>query len=216
MGSGLSPAPHLFFRRSAGSKPARIGLQYKKARSARRAGGRALTCIFLCLSMAVLAQAQRHPESAGALPYYNPEPGTPRQPAWKLRPPFIRGPQDRFARGSSRAFLSADSGVPYQNYADDRYILYFRETIPWALQSGRPIEDLNVRWDRMGNYMGGGYRRVLTVEESRSSNDLSGYSYIDHKRLDLHIGHYTFGKLHWTATVGNGGSQSQVRTISFP
>ena len=166
--------------------------------------------------MAASVQAQRHPESAGALPYYDEEPGTPREPAWKLRPPFIRGPQDRFARGSSRAFLGADSGVPYQNYADDRYILYFRETIPWALQSGRPIEDRNVRWDRIGNYMGAGYRRVLTVEESRSGNDLSGYSYIDHKRLDFHIGHYTFGKLHWTATVGNGVSQSQVRTIFTP
>jgi hypothetical protein len=166
--------------------------------------------------MAASVQAQRHPESAGALPYYNEEPGTPREPAWKLRPPFIRGPQDRFARGSSRAFLGADSGVAYQNYADDRYILYFRETIPWALQSGRPIEDRNVRWDRIGNYMGAGYRRVLTVEESRSGNDLSGYSYIDHKRLDFHIGHYTFGKLHWTATVGNGVSQSQVRTIFTP
>ena len=187
----------------------------------RLAGSQALSAL-LCLCLLCLclvsspAQSQRHPESAGALPHYSDEPGTPKEPGWKLRPPFIRGPQDRFARGASRAFLSADSGVPYLNYADDRYILYFRETIPWALQSGRPIEDRNVRWDRMGNYMGGSYQRVLSVEESRSGNDLSGYSYIDHKQLGLRIGHYTYGDLHWTATVGNGVSQSQVRTIFTP
>lgn len=162
------------------------------------------------------AAAQRHPESAGALPYYSDEPGTPKDPPWKLRPDFIRGPQDRYPRGIARTFLSADDGVPYLNYANDPYILYFRETIAWALQGGRPITDRNVRWDRMGNYMGGGYRRMLTIEESRSSDDLSGYSFVDHKQLTFLIGHYTYGNLHWTATLGNGVSGSQVRTIFTP
>ena len=206
---GILPTPHLLLLKSNHLlRPARIGLRFPT------------TIIALSLALAGLltapALAQRHPESAGALPYYNDEPGTPHEPPWKLRPPFIRGPQDRFDRGLGRAFLSADSGVPYLNYADDRYISYFRETIPWALQSGRPIEDRNVRWDRMGNYMGAGYRRVLTVEESRSGSDFSGYSLIDHKRLDFHIGHYTYGNLHWTATVGNGVSHSNVRTIFTP
>jgi hypothetical protein len=177
-------------------------------------GGGALLLTLVGLVRPESAHAQRHPESAGALPYYSTEPGTPHDPPWKLRPAFIRGPQDRYARGAARAFLNADDGVGYQNYANDPYILYFRETIAWALTGGRPITDRNVRWDRMGNYMGGGYQRLLTIEESRSSNDLSGYSYIDHKFLNFRIGHYTYGDLHWTATVGNG--INAVRTIFTP
>ena len=162
------------------------------------------------------ARAQRHPESAGALPYYSTEPGTPQDPDWTLRPPFLRGPQDRWNRGRSRAFLNADDSIPYLNYADEKYILYFRETIPWALTSGRQLETRNVRWDRMGNYMGGSYARLLSVEESRSGSDFSGYSYIDHKFLSFRVGHYTYKGLHWTATVGNGVSGSYVRTIFTP
>ena len=165
------------------------------------------------------AEAQRHPESSGALPYYRIDPGTPREPPWKQRPPFLRGPQDRYQRGLGRSFLNAEDSVPYLNYADQKYILYFRETIPWAVTSGRAEETRNVGWDRMGNYMGGGYRRILTLEESRSGSDFSGYSYIDHKFLRFSVGHYTYKDLHWTATVGNvasAGGGSQIRTIFTP
>jgi hypothetical protein len=175
--------------------------------------------LFLVLFCAVLvssAEAQRHPESGGPLPYYNDEPGTTREPEWKQRPPFLRGPQDRIQRGYGRAFLNTEDSVPYLNYAEEKYILYFRETIPWAVQSGRPEETRNVRWDRLGNYMGGNYLRALTMEESRSGSDFSGTSYIDHKYLRFRIGHYSYKDLHWTATVGNGVSGSYVRTIFTP
>lgn len=190
-----------------------------KATVARRAGERAFVCLFITLGVADSVRAQRHPESAGALPYYNPEPGTPREPAWKLRPPFIRGPQDRFARGPSRAFLGADTGVPYTNYADEKYILYLRQALTAAgdwTRSGRPLLSRNVRWDRMGNYMGANYQRVLTIEESRSGVDYSGYSYVDHLLQRFYVGHYTYKNLNWTTTVGNGVSGSQVRTIFTP
>ena len=169
-----------------------------------------------CACWSAPAEAQRHPESAGALPYYSTDPGTPREPPWKQRPAFLRGPQDRYQRGLGRAFLNAEDSIPYLNYADHKYILYFRDTIPWAVQSGRPLETRNVGWDRLGNYMGGGYRRILTLEESRSGSDVSGYSYIDHKWMSFNIGHYTYKDLHWTATVGNGVSGSHVRTIFTP
>jgi len=189
-----------------------------KTTSVHRAGGRALFHLLIALGVADSVQAQRHPESAGALPYYNPEPGTPREPAWKLRPPFIRGPQDRFARGSSRAFLGADNGVPYTNYADEKYILYFRQPAGAGVikQTGRPLLARNVRWDRMGNYMGADYQRVLSIEESRSDVDFSGSSFIDHMLLQFYVGHYTYKNLNWTTTVGNGVSRSQVRTIFTP
>ena len=169
-----------------------------------------------CACWSAPAEAQRHPESAGALPYYSTDPGTPREPPWKQRPAFLRGPQDRYQRGLGRAFLNAEDSIPYLNYADHKYILYFRDTIPWAVQSGRPLESRNVGWDRMGNYMGAGYRRVLSIEESRSGSDFSGYSYIDHKFLSFNVGHYTYKDLHWTATAGNGVSASHVRTIFTP
>ena len=89
------------------------------------------------------AEAQRHPESSGALPYYRIDPGTPREPPWKQRPPFLRGPQDRYQRGLGRSFLNTEDSVPYLNYADQKYILYFRETIPWAVTSGRAEETRN-------------------------------------------------------------------------
>ncbi|MFP6642648.1 MAG: hypothetical protein VCF24_03655 [Candidatus Latescibacterota bacterium] len=189
-----------------------------KTTSVHRAGGRALFHLLIALGAAGSVQAQRHPESAGALPYYNPEPGTPREPAWKLRPPFIRGPRDRFARGSSRAFLGADTGVPYTNYADEKYILYFRQPAGAGVikQTGRPLLARNVRWDRMGNYMGADYQRVLSIEESRSDVDFSGSSFIDHMLLQFYVGHYTYKNLNWTTTVGNGVSRSQVRTIFTP
>ena len=135
------------------------------------------------------AEAQRHPESAGPLPYYDPSPGTPREPPWKKRPPFLRGPQDRYDRGLGRAFLNAAVSVPYLNYADEKYRAYYRETVAWATPSGRSPITRNVGWDRMGNYMGGGYQRLLTIEESRSGSDFSGYSYIDHKFRSFRIGH---------------------------
>ena len=49
--------------------------------------------------------AQRHPESQGPLPYYRDEPGYVSGPEWLQRPPFIRGPRDRYERGSNRMFL---------------------------------------------------------------------------------------------------------------
>lgn len=172
-----------------------------------------------CVCLSVPAEAQRHPESSGALPYYNTDPGTPREPPWKQRPPFLRGPQDRYQRGLGRSFLNAEDSVPYLNYADEKYILYYRELVPWAVTSGRQLETRNVGWDRIGNYMGAGYRRVMAIEESRSGSDFSGYSYIDHKFLSFNIGHYAYKDLHWTATVGNvasAGGGSQVRTMFTP
>ena len=164
-------------------------------------------------------EAQRHPESGGPLPYYDPTPGTPQDPPWKKRPPFLRGPQDRYERGLGRAFLNAAVSVPYLNYADEKYITYYRETVAWATPSGRSPRTRNVGWDRMGNYMGGGYHRFLTIEESRSGSDFSGYSYIDHKYRSFRVGHYTHKDLHWTATLGNVGSPgggTDVRTIFTP
>ena len=155
-----------------------------------------LFAVSLCAILAPPTQAQRHPESSGPLPYYNTDPGTPREPEWKQRPPFVRGPQDRYQRGLGRAFLNADDSVPYKNYADDKYILYFREFLWNEIKgTGRPLHTRNVRWDRMGNYMGANYRRVLNIEESRSGSGFSGYSYIDHKWLSFNIGHYTYKDL---------------------
>ena len=73
-----------------------------------------------CVCLSISAEAQRHPESAGALPYYDNDPGTPREPPWKQRPPFLRGPQDRYQRGLGRSFLNAEDSVPYLNYADEK------------------------------------------------------------------------------------------------
>lgn len=141
-----------------------------------------------------------------------------REPAWKLRPPFVRGPQDRLPRGRSRSFLFGGDGVGYQNYAETRYIAYDKGVTSFneVKATGRPLITRNVRWDRLGNYMGSGYQRIMTFEESRSGSDFSGYSYIDHRRLTFLIGHYTYKSLHWTATVGNGVTGSYVRTIFTP
>jgi hypothetical protein len=178
--------------------------------------GRVLLFALLAAGTMAPVFAQRHPESAGALPYYNDDPGITKDPPWTQRPPFLRGPQDRYDRGLGRTFLNSDNGQSYTNFADEKYILYFRQTVPWAAPSGRPIESRNVGWDRVGNYMGPNYRRVFSLEESRSGTDQSGYSYIDHKALSFNIGHYTYHDLHWTATVGNGVSASSVRTILTP
>ena len=179
-----------------------------------------LLAISLYTALPPATSAQRHPESSGPLPYYNTDPGTPREPEWKQRPPFLRGPQDRYQRGLGRTFLNAEDSVPYKNYADQRYILYFRDFLWNEIKgTGRPLSTRNVRWDRMGNFMGGNYQRVLNIEESRSGSDFSGYSYIDHKFLLFNIGHYTYKDLHWTATIGNvasAGGGSQVRTIFTP
>ena len=169
------------------------------------------------LVLVVTAEAQRHPESSGALPYYRTDPGTARTPLETAPTLPLRGPQDRYQRGLGRSFLNADDSMRL-NYADKKYNC-FRETTPWAVTGGRPEETRNVGWDRMGNYMGSGYRRVLNIEESRSGSDFSGYGYIDHKFLRFSIGHYTYKDLHWTATVGNvasAGGGSQIRTIFTP
>ena len=85
----------------------------------------------VCAGLSAPVEAQRHPESAGPLPYYDPSPGTPKDPPWKKRPAFIRGPQDRYDRGLGRAFLNTAVSVPYLNYADEKYIAYYRETVAW-------------------------------------------------------------------------------------
>jgi hypothetical protein len=158
-------------------------------------------------------EAQRHPESAGPLQYYRDDPGIQRLPEWQQRPDFLRGPRDRIERGPFRRFIYTGDGISNLNYADEKYILYLRELTAWAVRGGRPFTSRNVRWDRIGNYMGGSYRRVFAMEEARSSsgNPLGGFSYVDHKFLQLHIGHYTYKDLHWTATAG-----PDVRTILTP
>ena len=173
--------------------------------------GWALILCLLCVGLSSHLEAQRHPESAGALPYYRDEPGLLREPDWKQRPPFVRGPRDRYDRGRTRQFLATGDGVAYTNYADQKYILYLRELTPWAIQGGRPFNSRNVRWDRVGNYMGNSYQRVFSIEEARSDLPGNGMSYVDHKFLTLRIGHYTYKNLHWTATVGN-----DVRTSFTP
>ncbi len=167
----------------------------------------------LCAAVFGPAQAQRHPESGGALPYYRDEPGVSREPDWKRRPAFIRGPRDRFERGRNYLFLGADDGVAYTNYANQKYLLPFRELVPWSSVSGRPFEDRRVRWDRLGNYMGSSYLRVFSLEEGRSSTG-DGISMVDHRGLQLRIGHYAYKNLHWTATVG--ASNGQIRTRFTP
>ena len=176
--------------------------------------GSILSLGLLCVGLLMPAFAQRHPESGGALPYYNDEPGTSREPAWKTRPAFMRGPMDRYERGRSYLFLGADDGVPYINYADQKYILPFRELVPWAVLSGRPMEQRYVRWDRLGNYMGSNYLRAFSLEEGRSSSG-DGLSLVDHRGFQLRIGHYAYKNLHWTATVG-AGSAGAIRTRFTP
>jgi len=169
------------------------------------------------LLLAGLAQplhAQRHPESVGALQYYRDDPGTLGEPEWLNRAEFIRGVTDRYERGRDRLFLGTEDAVPYLNYAEERYLLYKSEPIAWTQAAGRAWFARNVRWDRLGNYMGGGYQRLFTFEESRSSSDNSGVSYIDHKGAGvaaMRIGHYSYGALHWTATAG-----TDVRTRFTP
>jgi hypothetical protein len=153
----------------------------------------------------------------GALPYYRDDPQTRREPPWLNRPEFIRGPLDRYERGRYRMFLGTEDAVPYLNYAEDRYVLYESQPIAWTQQAGRPWFTRNVRWDRLGNYMGSGYQRLVSWEEARSSVDRSGYSYVDHRGQhpafgsELRIGHHGYRDLHWTATVG-----TDVRTRLTP
>ena len=169
--------------------------------------------LFLLFSISGL-EAQRHPQSAGPNAYFRDEPGTPRDPEWKQRPPFIRGPMDRYERGRSRLFLNAGDPVPYLNYANEDYILYLRQTSIWELRGGRPIRFRQVRWDRVGEYMGGSYLRAFSMEEVRSGSDQSGYSLIDHKDRDpsgnfplqrgfirMRAGHYSYHDLAWTVTA---------------
>lgn len=169
---------------------------------ARRGSVLCLLCLLL-LGLAVSLEAQRHPESAGPNAYYRDEPESARDPEWTQRPSFIRGPRDRYERGRTRMFLYTGDDVPYLNYADDNYILWQRQTQSWFALGGRPERFRNVRWDRVGNYMGGGYNRVFSIEETRSGSDNSGFSMIDHRNLLLRIGHYTYHDLHWTATAGD-------------
>lgn len=171
-------------------------------------------CAGLCFQ-ASPASAQRHPESQGALSHYRDDPTVLVEPAWKRRPPFLRGPLDRVERGRSRRWLGAEDAVPYLNYAQEKYILYLRELTPWAIQGGRPFETRNVHWDRVGNYMGSSYQRVFTIEESRANRHGVGLSYIDHKYHTMRIGHYSYKDLHWTMTVGGTGAQ-KVRTSFTP
>ena len=172
-----------------------------------------LLCL-LCAGLIVRVEAQRHPESAGPHPSYG------LVPEWQQRPPFIRGPLDRYGRGPSRLFLVTGDNVPYQNHAEERYILWQRETIPWGVDTGRPWWHRNIRWDRLGNYMGPHYQRSFSIVEARSGKDNSGYSFIDHKSGagwgsprggSLHLGHYSYKGLHWSATVGR-----DVRTYLTP
>ena len=169
--------------------------------------------IFLIFPLAPL-EAQRHPESAGPNAYFRDEPGNPRDPEWKQRPPFIRGPMDRYERGRSRMFLNSGDPVPYLNYAQEDYILYLRQTSIWELRGGRPIRFRQVRWNRVGEYMGGSYLRAFSMEEVRSGSDQSGYSLIDHKDRDpsgdfplqpgfirMRAGHYSYHDLAWTVTA---------------
>ncbi|MEW6754301.1 MAG: hypothetical protein AB1505_25455, partial [Candidatus Latescibacterota bacterium] len=135
-------------------------------------------------------------------------------PEWLNRPEFIRGPTDRHERGRDRMFLGAEDAVPYLNYAEERYLLYESQPIPWTAAAGRAWFTRNVRWDRLGNYMGSAYQRLFTFEEARSSSDGSGVSYIDHKEAGvrtLRIGHYGYQALHWTVTAG-----TDVRTRFTP
>ncbi len=174
-------------------------------------------------TLASQADAQRHPESQGPLPYYRDEPGVLPEPEWLHRPEFIRGPRDRYERGANRLFLATGDDVPYLNYAEERFILSQRELIPWFQPKGRSWKFRNTRWDRMGNYMGSpsstsspasGYLRLFSWEETRSDDDGLGRSFIDHRSpspwgppagyndATLRIGHYNYKDLHWTATVG--------------
>jgi hypothetical protein len=177
---------------------------------------------FALLASGGPTEAQRHPESQGPLPYYRDTPGASGEPEWLHRPEFVRGPRDRYERGSGRMFLATGDDVPYLNYADERYILGQRELIPWFQPKGRPWKFRNTRWDRMGNYMGSptstpasGYLRLFSWEETRSDEANQGRSFIDHRSpspwgpqagytdATLRIGHYNYKDLHWTATVGN-------------
>ena len=64
-----------------------------------------------------------------------------------------------------------------------------------------------MKWDRAGNFIGGQAQRVFSWEETRTGTEGGGTSYIDHVVLSrpnrLHIGHYTYKGLHWTATAGD-------------
>ena len=173
-----------------------------------------LFLFMFCAGLIGRLEAQRHPESAGPQPSYGPV------PEWYKRPPFIRGPLDRYDRGRSRLFLGTGENVPYQNHAEERYILWQRETIPWGVDTGRPWWHRNIRWDRLGNYMGPHYQRSFSIVEARSGKDNSGHSFIDHKSGagwgspaggSLHLGHYSYKGLHWSATVGR-----DVRTYLTP
>lgn len=121
---------------------------------------------------------------------------------------------DRYERGRNYLFIGAEDGVPYINYAEQKYILPFRELVSWAVLSGRPDYTRYVRWDRMGNYRGSSYQRVFALEEGRSSSG-TGISYLDHRGFALRIGHYAYKNLYWSATVGSAGAQA-VRTRLTP
>ena len=161
-------------------------------------------------------EAQRHPEAAEPQPYYRTTGGSSRSPTWTKRPEFIRGPLDRTERGRYRLFLAIRDYDRYTNNADLPYLSY-QNTSRYNTQ-GRPFWMRRVGWDRMGNYMGGSYQRLFSIEEGRGSNG-SGFSLIDHKALpgwvdraaSMRIGHYTHKSLNWTVTGGE-----DIRTYFTP
>ena len=176
---------------------------------------RAVGIAVLCATALV---AQRHPESDRPNQYYRDDPGVPAEPPWKKRPPFLRGPLDRHERGRTRRFLATPVSVPYTNYAREEYVFYLNELEQTA---GTPMRYRNVRWDRIGSYMGPSYRRVFSIEESRSSLAGLGSSMVDHRTIgfnryeaalrSLYVGHYAYKGLHWSVTAG-----TDVRTRFTP
>ena len=164
----------------------------------------------LALLTAVPALAQRHPESDQPNLHFRDEPGVPTAPPWKKRPPFVRGPLDRYERGRTRRFLGSATGPPYTNYAHRKYIFYLTERDE---SGGLSLRYRNVSWDRIGTYMGPSYQRVFAIEETRGNRPGAGSSLIDHRTRgiggrpasllrELRIGHYAYKKLHWTVTAG--------------
>ncbi|MEE2659866.1 MAG: hypothetical protein VX733_15265 [Candidatus Latescibacterota bacterium] len=131
----------------------------------------ALLAASVFLGGVAVSDAQRHPESVGPLSHYRDEPGTLQEPEWKHRPAFVRGPRDRHQRGRTHLFLNDSDNIPYLNYADEDYILYQRELIPWTRPPGRATFTRRGRWDRMGSYMGSNFLRIFNWEEARTGNN---------------------------------------------
>ena len=174
----------------------------------------------VCIGLSAPAEAQRHPESGGPLPYYDPTPGTPQDPPWKKAPPFsARSPRSLVTGGWGGLFSMPQLASPISTTPTKSTLRTTARRLlgpPHRVARREPATWVGTGW---GNYMGGGYHRFLTIEESRSGSDFSGYSYIDHKYRSFRVGHYTHKDLHWTATLGNVGSPgggTDVRTIFTP